>query len=426
MRGKMGSVLYMVCIAYRNLYRNKRRSILCMTAIAVAVFFIVFMMGWIFGMLQSMQKTIYTFETAHLYVTTKDFDLRSDFVPLQYPVAFEDWENGLSEFIQKVQEMDGVKIVLPRIASYATLMDSKVKNAIVWGLDTEREFSSIVFNQKTGGNGLVDGRYPVKGENSCAIGARLAKKMGVKIGDKIPLKMISSQFSDKFWSPVVVGLFDFDYMGVDDKYILVEIERLQRIVTLKGQTQKVMVYLEHPEEAAQYQEMLLKEAIQAGIEEPVVKSWQENYFISMMKQFTGIYIIAFLVFIIVASFLIVNTVIMTVHERIKEIGMMGAIGMTRFEIVAVFFLEAVLLSVFGALFGVILGGIATKILSLYPIDLVTLSGGIDMPTGNTMFVAFSWLYLVAGFFFGVIVSSLCTILPSLKSAFIEPVEALRR
>jgi putative ABC transport system permease protein len=134
------------------------------------------------------------------------------------------------------------------------------------------------------------------------------------------------------------------------------------------------------------------------------------------------------VFQIVAGFLIINTVLMVIHERIKEIGMMGALGMTRAEIVTVFFLESVFLSVFGAAVGSAVGGAASWLGSLFPIDLETFTGGgmKEFPMARTIFIAFSPAILIQGFLFGVGVSAACTLIPSLKSAFIEPVEALRR
>jgi len=117
-----------------------------------------------------------------------------------------------------------------------------------------------------------------------------------------------------------------------------------------------------------------------------------------------------------------------IHERIKEIGMMGALGMTRREIVTVFFLEAVSLSVIGALAGCLVGGAAAWLGSLYPMDINAIMGGgmKDVPIAGTLYLSFSPRVIANGFLFGVIVSSVCTLFPSLKSAFIQPVEALRR
>jgi ABC-type antimicrobial peptide transport system permease subunit len=118
---------------------------------------------------------------------------------------------------------------------------------------------------------------------------------------------------------------------------------------------------------------------------------------------------------------------MIIHERIKEIGMMGSLGMTRSEIIRVFFFEGVFLSILGSLAGCAVGGLATLIFSFFPLDLNTFTGGgmKEMPMSGTMTLVFDPLILVQGFVFGVLITSICTLFPSLKSAFVEPVEALR-
>ena len=107
---------------------------------------------------------------------------------------------------------------------------------------------------------------------------------------------------------------------------------------------------------------------------------------------------------------------------------MGALGMRRREIVTVFFFEAVLLSVLGAAAGSLVGGIGSLAGSFFPIDMTVMTGGgmKDFPISGTLYLDFSFSNIFEGFFFGVIVSGLCTLIPSMKSAYIEPVEALRR
>jgi putative ABC transport system permease protein len=119
---------------------------------------------------------------------------------------------------------------------------------------------------------------------------------------------------------------------------------------------------------------------------------------------------------------------MIIHERIKEIGMMGCLGMTRGEIVKVFFFESFFLAAFGALAGVILGGLATGIGSRFPIRMMDQFGSMfsDLPLSTALFFEFSFIGLFRAWLMGVVVASLFTLIPSLKSAFVEPVEALRR
>ncbi|OHD14430.1 MAG: hypothetical protein A2086_07420 [Spirochaetes bacterium GWD1_27_9] len=420
---KKGGLLYLVMIAYRNIYRNRRRSILCMVASALAVFFIIFMLGFSAGMVDSIVDVVQTFETSHIVVTTKDFDAKKDFYPVQYPVEFQD--RSIEEEIQYIKSIEGVNKVFPRISAFATLTNSMAKHAVIWGINIQEEINFQNFNKTKKSSGLQEGRFPEDGgKNECAIGINLAKKMGVKIGDKIYMKIISSQFSDKFYSPKIVGLIDFDYKQMNDNFIVVPFEKLQRITTLQDKTQNIYIYLKNKKETNSIMQILRERYKDSDI---IVKDWKSNYFVNMIEQFKFIYAITFSVFVIIASFLIINTIIMIIHERIKEIGMMGALGMQRTEIVKVFFFEALFLSLFGAFIGALVGGIATGIGSIFPMDLNTFTGGgMEMPMANTLFIKFDMSIILFGFFYGLGLSALCTIFPSLKSAFIEPVEALRR
>jgi putative ABC transport system permease protein len=160
----------------------------------------------------------------------------------------------------------------------------------------------------------------------------------------------------------------------------------------------------------------------------VVTEWRDNYWVAIMEMVEPMYTVIFLVFLIVASFLIINTVVMIIHERIKEIGMMGCLGMTRAEIVKVFFFESFFLAAIGAFAGVIVGGLITGIGSHYPVRIGDMYGNTfsEMPMGTAIFFDFSPAILLRAWLMGVVVASLFTLIPSLKSAFVEPVEALRR
>jgi putative ABC transport system permease protein len=423
MRKKSNGTLF--TIAVRNVGRNGRRTALCVLAAGIAVFFCIVMRSWVSGMTSNMEDVVKTFDTGDVHIVSPSYAEQSDYYPMQYPVS--DGES-FDSIKTKIQSIDGVKEVFPRIMAYATLQDTTKKNALLWGLDIADELAINTFNKTKKDNGLIEGRFPVRFDehnlsNECAIGAVFAQKSGLKIGDHIMLQTSSAEFSDKFWNPEIVGIFRFDYAKFDKNVILSDFGRLQKLLSLDGGTQQIVVYTDgktNPQTLANK----IKLAAGGG---NVIQTWDENYMIALMQSSMGIFIVIYLVFMIVASFLIVNTMLMVIHERIKEIGMMGALGMKRGEIICVFFLEALVLSIAGSIAGVFLGGIVTGIGSFYPINPELFTGGMDdYPMGSAIFMQFSPVLLVQGFLFGVAVSSLCTIFPSLKSAFIEPVEALRR
>lgn len=420
-RRDRGSLSALVTVAYRNIWRNGRRTALCVVAVAVAVFFNIFMQAWIVGMVSSIEEVVRTYETGHVNVSSEAFEAEKEYYPVQYPVA-ED--RKLSELIRELESLPGVTAALPRITAYASLFDSTKKHALLWGVDMEKELQVNLFNLADRTDGLVEGRFPAAGSNEAAVGTEFARKAGIQIGDPLPLKTVSAQFSDKYWNPLVVGIFEFDYRKFDEDVIIVPIDRLQRILVLEERTQQLFIY---GEDAGMSRELKALVARIVG-DGHVVREWGDNYWVAYMRQSNIIFVLVFAVFQIVASFLIINTVLMVIHERIKEIGMMGALGMTRTEIVTVFFLEAVFLSIFGAAVGTVVGGAASLIGSVFPIDLDTFTGGgmKEFPMAGTIFIAFSPAILLKGFLFGVGVSAACTLIPSLKSAFIQPVEALRR
>lgn len=411
----------LIRIAWRNIWRNKRRTSLCVIACSIAVFFNIFMHSWIDGMIQGIERVVQTYETGHILAVSQGYHQNREYLPVQFPLG--DGRPG-TELLREVESIDGVQTVLPRISTYASLFDNVKKHAVLWGIDIDRERQAHALNLTTKSDGLIKGRFPMPGENACAVGYAFSRKSGLTIGQHVPLKTVSEQFSDKYWSPEIVGIFRFDYRRFDEDAILVSIDRLQRILGLTQSIQQLVIYTDSPDSLVSIEQNIKRKLGELTI----VTSWTDNYWVAMFRSMSGMFLIVFAVFQIVASFLIINTMVMIIHERIKEIGMMGALGMNRTEIVMVFFLEALMLSVLGSLVGMIIGGQSSWIASLYPLDMNTFTGGgmKDLPMAGTLYLAFSWITCIKGFLFGIGVSALCTLFPSMKSAFIEPVEALRR
>jgi putative ABC transport system permease protein len=418
---KQGGTGALVKIAYRNIWRNKRRTLFCFTAVGIAVFFIIIYSSMIEGMTRSINDTVQVYELGHVRVVSSMYEAESEYLPVQYPV-----DNGRSwkELASEISAIPGVRAVLPRITTMATLQDSVVKHAVLWGLDLESEMAANKFNLTDRSDGLLEGRWPAQGANECAIGRVFAHKAGLSVGDSILFKTISAQFSEKFLSVQITGIFNFDYIKVDEQYIVMDIRRLQRLLVLDEGTQALAIYCDSENlsgaVAARVQNMLGDDS--------VVTDWQDNYWVAVMKIAYPMYTAIFFIFLIVASFLIINTVVMIIHERIKEIGMMGCLGMTRAEIVKVFFFESIFMAALGALAGVIIGGLITGIGSNFPIRMGDMYGNTfsEMPLSNAIFFEFRIGILIKGWLMGVVVASIFTLIPSLKSAFVEPVEALRR
>jgi len=378
--------------------------------------------------MQSMNKTVQTFESGHVRIVSARYEEESDYMPVQYPVSSSalkpegiSWKEISSAVFNGIP---GIRAVMPRITTMATLQESTIKHAILWGVYIEKETELNNWNYANRDNGLIEGRYPDSGANECAVGTLFAQKTGLSVGDKIPLKTISAHFSDKLWSPVITGIFNFDYRKYDENVIITDFERLERLLNLGEGTQQLIIYADdenHSQAIASMVQDILGE-------DNYINDWKNNIWIVIQKSNDVIYMAAYLIFLIVASFLIINTIAMIIHERIKEIGMMGCLGMSRSEIVKVFFFESLFLASIGASCGVFLGGVLTGILSRFPVRLGDLYGNTinEIPVSTTVFFMFSFKRLLMSWFAGVFIASIFTLIPVLKSAFVEPVEALRK
>jgi putative ABC transport system permease protein len=421
-RVKTGGTGALVTIAFRNIFRNARRTMFCVAAVGIAVFFIVFYSSLIEGMLKSMHDVVQVFELGHVRAVSAQYEAESEYSPVQYPVGEG---RSLGALVEEIRALPGVKAVFPRIAAYATLQESLVKHASLWGMDMAGETAVNHFNLTDRNDGLVQGRWPEPGSNECAIGLRFAEKADLALGDRIPLKTVSAQFSDKMWAPVVSGIFRFDYAKADGETIIVDFGRLQRLLVLDDASQQIVVYADSPEMSGRIASEM------RGILGPGdrVTEWRDQYWIVLMNMYEPLFYLIYLIFLVVACLLIVNTITMIIHERIKEIGMMGSLGMTRSEIVRVFFFESVFLAMAGATVGLILGGVLTGVGQFFPLRWTALTGEstfAEMPAANAVFFSFSIPNLLRSWLLGVAVASFFTLFPSLKSAFVEPVEALRR
>jgi putative ABC transport system permease protein len=420
---KRGGFPELVTIAYRNIYRNMRRSVLCILAIGTTVFFIIAMAAMMEGFLDTIEKQVITYETGHVLVTSAEYEKKSMYMPLQYPVEIPGEDLGV--LIKDLESIPGIAKVFPRIKTRATVMNSVTKSAILLGTDMKEELKYNIFNYKTknANDCLVEGRYPEEGAREAAIGYRLAKKMGKKIGDEIELQVMSSEFSPKYYFPVITGIVDFNFSEMDKNVVIIPFSRAQKLAALEGKTQSLYIYAKSIDDVSAVTKAVEEKL--AGYGNLSIKPYTSNALLVLMEMSNIIMSIIYIIFLIVASFLIINTIIMVIHERIKEIGMMGALGMTRREIVSVFFLESLVLSFIGSVIGCAIGAIVTFVLSQFPFDIGSMMEDM-IAMNNTIYVLFSPRIILQGFVYGLLVSGICTIFPSLKSAFIKPVEAIRR
>ncbi|MBN2511018.1 MAG: FtsX-like permease family protein, partial [Spirochaetales bacterium] len=130
-------------------------------------------------------------------------------------------------------------------------------------------------------------------------------------------------------------------------------------------------------------------------------------------------------FFALASTVIINTTMMVIFERMREIGTISAMGMKGREIVSLFFTEAFYLGLIGSAAGVLLGIGLTLLLGTTGIDYTSSMEGIEFEVSSIIYPRLDLRSTLGTFLYSLAISSLASILPTRRAAKIEPVEALR-
>lgn len=414
---------YILKIALRNISRNKRRTSLSIFAIGMAVFVVCFMQSYVTGIFQNYKKNIFTFESGHIKIIHKDFIKEEKLMPLD--LAIYDYET-LIKLLHNIKE---ITYILPRIKFPAVInIDTKMKNILGFALNPELEKDINPLERK-----IIKGRIFKKfnSENlEIIMGKSLADELKIGVGDKITIMSKTSEEGLAHVTFKIVGLVSYGVAEFDKTFFFTDLTTAQKILRLENAASEIVVFLKNENQDVKIAEKINKIFKENGFKQYIAYPWkkqkdgQYNY---MFVKLKFIYNIVYAIFLFLASLVIINNTMMAIYERINEIGTISALGMKKEEIVLLFFLESVIISVIGSFWGSITGGLASYIFSIKGINFAKLSGGgVTMQVSNIVYTYFGFDLLLFSFAFGIIITAACVLLPSFKAAKIEPVEALRR
>lgn len=404
-------------IAFRNIFRSKRRSFFSIFAVVLCVMFIVGMNSIFDGEFDDKAKLMQRLFLGHLELSSKKFYEENDDYTIQYPLDLQG--NTVKNTIEIIENMPEVERAFPRINTGVRLDNVHKKSAVLWGIDIGRELGYHNFSTVGGIDGLESGRFP-KGKKEIIVGRSLLVKLDMEVGDYLIFKFRSYTGFEKYYKAEIVGTFNFGDEVFNSNYIIIPYSVLHKLTGYsENQTQKIHIF------TSEFKLDATEEKLNNFGEDIIVKSWLEHPFVFSFESFKIYRFNLSLSFVIVSAFLLVLTILMVIKERVKEIGIKSALGMSRREIVSMFFYEGVIISFIGGLVGTILMFIWLLIFKDNPLTFNSINPETGMEIINTMNFKFSIKGLLWGFFFVSTVSSIITILPSLKAATIRPIDAIR-
>jgi putative ABC transport system permease protein len=401
-------------IALRNVGRNIRRTILSAAAIAVATMVVVFMFALIEGLKVDMVKTIYHMVSGQVRIRTAAFDENEIRNPLNL---------GVSNAAGILQELDGrpeVKALSPRISFPTALYrEGKTYKGVGMGFDFVREEGFQTFSKN-----IAQGSMPAMGARETLLSSGLAHDMGVGVGDKIALFTKNSTGGMNGMTLKITGIVSFSVGTFNRSFFFVPLDTVQRLLGMQGSVIEILMTLRDGVDAEREAADIGGQLASEGRNELSVKPWIGIWY-TYLRLANSIYTIFALGFLLIGTTVIVNTTMMVIYERIREIGTMGALGMTSGQIVRLFFLESLLIAGIGSLAGTLAGIGITLPLSINGMDYTEMMKGVNFTLPSVYYPMLNWRSTVLSFLYSVGVSSVVSIIPSRRASRVEPVIALR-
>jgi len=335
---------------------------------------------------------------------------------------------NFDELAKRVQAVPGVVAVTPTIEGQVmATANNQATGVLVRGLRAE-DFAKrpILANNILTGN-MAD----FQGTNAIVIGDKLARSLGVRVGDQVTL--ISPKGNVTAFGTVprmkaytVVALFSVGMYEYDSRFIYMPLEAAQVYFQVDNAVNYLDVMVDHPDNAR-----LRGEAIRAATGARNIYDWQQSnssFFTAIQVERNVMFLILTLI-IVVAAFNIISSLIMLVKDKGRDIAILRTMGATRGMIMRIFLLSGASVGVIGTIFGFLLG-------LTFSLNIETIRQWVERLSGTNVFNAEIYFLstlpaivdpmevaIVVGM--GLSLSFLATIYPSWRAARLDPVEALR-
>jgi len=412
----MGRLLKM---AWRNVWRNWRRTVIAGIAIALGLTLILFFDGMLNGMDEALYGNIVRLQGGNVQVHAPGFREKANslpLIPLVEPGPMVDASLSQTNVIAASQRI--------RTGGMVSNQEGTLAVAIT-GIEPEQEAPVNMIAEN-----IVQGRWlKADDEDQMLIGQAMADSLELGVGDRVTLVGRDTHQQMRRRTMTVVGIYDLNMSDIEKGLVYISLLEAQTLFDLRDQATEIAVYLSQVGQESQAVNVL--GALFPGYE---VDAWNtlDPSLEDMRKIQDQIMDIFGLVILLIAGVGILNLMLMAVFERTREIGLLAAMGLKRGETVLLFLLEGVMIGLVGALAGCLIGGVMGAYLGRVGIDWATIYGGVELSEFGDMFgLMGDRLYVKIGL--GVllqraltvgIISALASLYPAWQASKREPADAL--
>lgn len=404
-----------VKLAWKNIWRNRVRSLVVIGSIIVGVWALLFLLSFVRGQVNNYVSNVIESQTSHIQIHQSQF---SEDLEMKYLI------NQTEEIEKMLEDNPDVKTYSSRVLVNGMLSSAKgVQGVVAKGIVPEKEIATVGLNDK-----LVEGQFfNAPGRNPIVISRRMADKLNVKMKSKIVLTFQDVEGDLTSAAFRVVGIYDTRSKPNDELYVYVLAEDIRKLTEIADhQAHEIAIVLNDINlantKAQEWSNQLARDDV-------VVETYKElspdlELFNSQIKINM---IVMTVIFMLALVFGIINTMLMAVLERMRELGMLMAIGMNKMKVFGLVVWETIFVGLLGAPLGMVFAYFTVRHYHEVGINLSRFSKGLEsygMSEIVRPFLDSSAYYFVA---IAVAVTAvLSSVYPALKAIKLKPVEAIRK
>jgi ABC-type lipoprotein release transport system permease subunit len=398
-------------LAWRNLWRNYRRTLIMLLAIALGVWAMIFMTALMRGMVDDMVRQGIVALPGHVQVHAEAY--RDDpSVTHSLPAPGK----ALLEVLNGEQVLAWAsRVKVPAMIS----SEYENRGVVLLGVEPGGELA-LGFDP----DDVVEGRFlSAKDDRGIVIGRKLAERLETRLGKRIVVMSQDPENAIADRGFRIVGIFKAELESREESIVYAGRDVIQAMLGIGTDVSEVAV-LGHDYRSPGTLATNIQDAA-PGLE---VLSWLEldPYLSTMMKVMDGFVLVWMVVIFLALSFGLVNTLMMAIFERVREIGLMRALGMRPSAIVYEILVESLMLLALGLLVGNVLA-ISTIIPLKSGIDVSVVAEGMEMMGASSMlYPVLQWADVLLANAVVIVLGILTSLLPAWRASQYRPVEALGR
>lgn len=397
-------------IAYRDLIRNRRRTFFTLLAVALGLALLIVLNGFIAGILDDALQNSIRLQTGHVQVRAETYE------DGRRSLQWKDLVEQPGAIAAQAASMPEVVAATPILWADTILNTSSESVGMqLYGIEPASAFYDPIRASLVGGNFIE-----ANDRGGVMIGKRLADSLGVKLGENVSLTTINADGVPEEGIFAIRGIFDSGVLVYDEATIFMPLAKAQSFALTGDRASTILMLLHDENDADQVAATVATPGLQA-------LTWRElnSVFLETIGSAMSFYWILDGIVMLIVAVIIANTLLMAVFERIREMGILAALGMKRRQVMQMMIFEAGIISLAGIVVGLALGLGAVALLTQNGFVMGEMAGSTPtIPLSAVVYAKFApetFAWLAAWTF---IIALLASLYPAWFAARLEPVKAL--